>query len=89
MGFSGQKVKQRKTGMACGSMWLYGPIVAAGKEVNHLNRDELRGKIEAVRAELNALAKQVGIQAQAVLVKSQELDELLNQYNRNLKKGEV
>ncbi|MDO3682010.1 aspartyl-phosphate phosphatase Spo0E family protein [Paenibacillus ehimensis] len=54
-----------------------------------MNRDELRGKIEAVRAELNALAKQVGIQAQAVLVKSQELDELLNQYNRNLKKGEV
>lgn len=50
--------------------------------------NELREKIEAVRAELNTLAKQVGAMAKEVLLKSQELDELLNEYNRALKEGE-
>lgn len=50
--------------------------------------NELHEKIEAVRAELNALAKLMGAMAKEVLLKSQELDELLNEYNRAVKKGE-
>lgn len=47
---------------------------------------ELLKRIEVVRAELNALVKQMGTLAKEVLLKSQELDELLNEYNRALKK---
>ncbi|ETT54334.1 hypothetical protein BSK66_25090 [Paenibacillus odorifer] len=57
-----------------------------GEDIRGVN--ELREKIEAVRAELNTLAKQVGAMEKEVYLKSQELDELLNKYNRALKEGE-
>ncbi|SDT54283.1 hypothetical protein SAMN05444162_4872 [Paenibacillaceae bacterium GAS479] len=41
--------------------------------------------MEVVRAELNELLKQV---AEDVLLKLQQLDELLNAYNRALSEGE-
>lgn len=43
---------------------------------------DLREKIEMARAELNQLAELAGIQGAVVLAKSQELDRLLNAYNR-------
>lgn len=47
-----------------------------------LTRGELREKIEIVRAELNAVAEQMGPLAAEVLEKSQELDKLINEYYR-------
>lgn len=58
-----------------------------GKEVKDMSETELILKIERLRRELNALVLEMGTMAQAVLKKSMELDEVLNQYNR-LTKGE-
>lgn len=52
-----------------------------------MSENELILKIERLRRELNALVLEMGTMAQAVLKKSMELDEVLNQYNR-LTKGE-
>lgn len=50
-----------------------------------MNESELIMKIERLRRELNALVVEMGTMAQAVLSKSKELDEILNQYNRHMK----
>lgn len=53
-----------------------------------MNENELIKKIERLRRELNTLVLEMGTTAQAVLKKSMELDEVLNQYNRLTQKGE-
>lgn len=52
-----------------------------------MRESELIMKIERLRRELNALVVEMGTMAQGVLIKSKELNEILNQYNR-LMKGE-
>lgn len=43
---------------------------------------KLRDQIESVRLELGSLIDQLGFQALEVIVKSEELDKLLNEYMR-------
>ncbi|MDN4067509.1 aspartyl-phosphate phosphatase Spo0E family protein [Paenibacillus vini] len=46
--------------------------------------NDLKKVIEVKRSELNVAGGLYGLGSDIVLIKSKELDELLNQYNRNI-----
>ncbi|NUU63032.1 aspartyl-phosphate phosphatase Spo0E family protein [Paenibacillus agri] len=53
-----------------------------------MNKLDFQDKIELLRGELHDLADRSGITSGVVLLKSQELDKLLNEYSLMLGKDE-